>query len=73
MPIAFHLTISAFSFLYMLYSLRGFTFKDFLVDWILNQDGFRYFIIFAVNSFSIYCYVHNAFFGQSELTIQMYN
>jgi hypothetical protein len=72
MLIAFHMTISAFMFLYLIYATRGFTIKEFLKDWLLRQDGFRYGIILVLNSFSIYCYFYNALRPQTEVTMQMY-
>jgi hypothetical protein len=72
MLIAFHMTISAFTFLYMIYSTRGFTIQEFLKDWLLKQDGFRYCILLGVNGFSIYCYFYSALRQQNDLTVQMY-
>jgi hypothetical protein len=68
----FHMTIAAFNFLYLIYGVRGFTLKEFLHDWFLKRDGFRYVLILVLNSFSVYCYVHNAFFPQNNFTLQMY-
>jgi hypothetical protein len=68
-PLAIHMPISAFMFLYQIYSVRGFTILSFLKEWFLKQDGFRYIIILALNTFSLYCYVISAVYGQNDTTI----
>ena len=56
----------------MIYSSRGITLKEFLFDWIMNQDGFRYIIMLAVNIFNIYCYVYVMVASANDTTIQIF-
>jgi hypothetical protein len=69
---AVHTTISAVVFLYMIYSTRGFTMKQFVLDWLLKQDGFRYLILGGINAFSVYCYIDVLLRGQNMVNFQMY-
>jgi hypothetical protein len=71
-PIAFHMTFSAYVFLFKIYSTRGFTVQAFLKDWILKQDGFRYIIVLALNCFLLYCYMYTAMNTQTETTTLMF-
>jgi hypothetical protein len=68
-PISIHMTFAAFKFLHQVYSTRGFTIQEFLKDWILKQDGFRYIILLALNLFSLYCYIISATAGQNDTTV----
>jgi hypothetical protein len=69
---AIHMTISAFVFLHKIYSSRGFTLQEFLKDWILKQDGFRYILVLGINSFLLYCYGRSAIYGQDDNTVLMF-
>jgi hypothetical protein len=71
-PASLHMVIAAFVFLRMLYSAKGYTYSQFLLDWFLRQDGFRYIIILALNMFNIYCFVISAIYGQNDVTILMF-
>jgi hypothetical protein len=73
LPLYIHVVFAAFNFLYLIYSARGFTIAQFLKDWILKQDGFRYVIMVGLSSFNVYCFIISILFGQNETTILMYN
>jgi hypothetical protein len=70
--LALHIIISAFIFLNRIYATKGIGLKEFLQDWIFHQDGFRYIILIALNSFYIYSVLYNLVMPQNEVSIQMF-
>jgi hypothetical protein len=71
-PLYIHVVIAAFNFLFLIYSARGFTLGQFLKDWILKQDGFRYVIMVGLSAFNVYCFFVTLLSGQNDTTILMY-
>jgi hypothetical protein len=72
-PLYIHVVFAAFNFLYLIYSAKGFTVGQFLKDWILKQDGFRYVIVLGLSAFNVYCFFISLFYGQNDTTVLMYN
>jgi hypothetical protein len=63
--LSFHMTFSAYAFLYMIYSTRGIPFKAFVWNWLMEQNGARYIILLGMTSFNIICFFYAAIFGQN--------
>jgi hypothetical protein len=72
LPLYLHVVFAAFNFLYLIYSARGFTVAQFLKDWILKQDGFRYVIMVGLSTFNVYCFFISVLYGQNDTTVLMY-
>jgi hypothetical protein len=71
-PLSVHIVVAAYNFLFIIYSAKGFTVSQFLKDWILKQDGFRYIIVLGLSAFNVYCFFISLFFGQNDTTVLMY-
>jgi hypothetical protein len=69
---AINLFTSNFFFLYRIYSARGFSLKEFLIDLALHQDGFRIFFLSALNIFVGYCIISILIYGQTYATGVIY-
>jgi MFS family permease len=65
--LSFHMTFSAFVFLYTIYSSRGIPIAEFLFDWLIQQNGARYFIMLGFNGFNIVCFFYAMIFGQNAV------
>jgi hypothetical protein len=68
--LSFHMTFSAFVFLYTIYSSRGIPLSEFLLDWLLKQNGARYIIMLGFNGFNIVCFFYAMLFGQTEVSFR---
>jgi hypothetical protein len=68
MIMAFHVITSSFFFLQKVYATRGFALKNFLYDWIIEQDGFRLLFMVACKAFVVYCCISIILIGQNTLT-----
>jgi hypothetical protein len=71
MPLCIHMIVSAIVFLYMIYSSRGFTLQQFLFDWLMKQDGFRYLILLILCCFNVFCYGYSLVALQNDVTLQI--
>ncbi len=67
-----NLVISSFVFLFTLYKLRGLSLKEFLLDWILHQDGFRFAILMILALFQLYIWIQTLLLGANDLSAQAF-
>jgi hypothetical protein len=65
--LSIHMVVSAFAFLYTIYSSRGSTVNEFVYDWILKQNGVRYCSMLLLNVFNIVCFFYAMARGQNEV------